>query len=1100
MLLADRIKSEFSVGDRDRGDFYFRRDRARIIDQSPDYTAALVDNSEGDSYFVQVNVARASHGIVGATCECPRFANGFPCKHIWATIRCIDEIAPPPGEERLRIQEEDAETMSAEFGGIPGNDVVLSAESNHERTSPSRGDWKKTLRSLLASRSEEAVDFGTRERREPEQQCWYVVSLSEQSPAAPLKIDTYLSARKRDGGFGKPVRRLFNRHDIINLSNSADRRILSLISNSGDTSRYRYYASPSEFLITADLGAIVAPLLCKTSRFVWTLSAGRALEDGQPLEWDEGPAWKLELTLRLLKTDDDETAEGGGLLQLDAALRRGEKTMALSDIVHCAAGLILTQSRLHLLDNSHSVIVSSFAKSGQVTIPEEDFDQFMMQLGQIPNCPPIHFDSSLVASSEKGSVRGLLEISADEQQRSRRFQADIRWVYGEQVIAPTAAQQFFWDASSRHMTWRDTEREAALTRELLTLPLKFSDAYYHDTSQLTLAAADLDAVVLGLAKLGWEIRAFGKKLRRPGIFDIRVTSNSDWFDLDAKIDFDGQSVSLPRLLRAVRQKKSHVLLDDGTHGLLPTEWLERYGHFAELATGHADTMRFSRSQALLLDTLLAEQEHVTVDRNFTDLLQKLASFQGVEPAHEPPSFRGELRDYQRDGLGWMKFLNEFGFGGCLADDMGLGKTVQVLAMLEERRLRHQDLSASQRPTLVVVPKSLVFNWIEEAARFTPQLRLLNYTGIDRVDRRDEVKSHDVIVTTYGTVRRDVEFLTSLEFDYVILDESQAIKNAKAQASKACRLLKSRHRLAMTGTPIENHLGELWTLLEFLNPGMLGSEAAFRKLTQANETESLDWLARALRPYLMRRTKDQVLRELPEKTEQTLYCDMEPKQKKLYSELRDYYRSHIGDKVRELGVKKSKIHVLEALLRLRQAACDPRLLDKNHEKPGAKIELLIDQLAEVIDEGHKALVFSQFTSLLALVRQSVESQGWDYEYLDGKTRKRADRVKRFQSDDDCKLFLISLKAGGQGLNLTAADYVFILDPWWNPAVEAQAIDRAHRMGQTRSVNAYRLICRDTVEEKIVALQQSKKELADAIVTANKSLLSELSLDELKLLFG
>ncbi len=933
MLLAERIKSEFSDGDRDRGDFYFRRDRARIIDQSPVYTAALVDNSEGDSYFVQVNVARASHGIVGATCECPRFANGYPCKHIWATIRCIDEIAPPPGEERLRLQEEDAETMSAEFGGIPGNDVVLSAEALHERKSTSNGDWKKTLRSLLDAKPEENAESAARERREPEQQCWYVVSLSEQSPAAPLKIDTYLSARKRDGGFGKPVRRLFNRHDIINLSNAADRRILSLISNSGDTSRYRYYASPSEFLITADLGAIVAPLLCKTSRFVWTLSAGRALEDGQPLTWDDGPPWKLELTLRPIKTSDDDSESGSsGLLQLDAALRRGEETMALSDVVHCAAGLFLTQSRLHLLDNAHSVIVSSFAKSGQVTIPEQEFDQFMSHLGNIPNCPPIHFDTSLVASSEKGSVRGLLEISADEHQRSRRFQAEIRWVYENQVIAPTAAQQFFWDATSRNMTWRDTEREEMLTRELLTLPVKFSDAYYHDTAQLTLAAADLDAVVLGLAKLGWEIRAFGKKLRRPGIFDIRVTSNSDWFDLDAKIDFDGQTVSLPRLLRAVRQKKSHVLLDDGTHGLLPTEWLERYGHFAELAAGNADTMRFSRSQALLLDTLLAEQEHVTVDRDFTELLQKLESFRGVESAHEPPTFCGELRDYQRDGLGWMKFLNEFRFGGCLADDMGLGKTVQVLALLESRRILQQESANAPRPTLVVVPKSLVFNWIEEAARFTPQLRLLNYTGIDRIDRQDEIKSHDVVVTTYGTVRRDVEFLTRMEFDYVILDESQAIKNAKAQASKACRLLKSRYRLAMTGTPIENHLGELWTLLEFLNPGMLGTETAFRKLSQSSETESLDWLARALRPYLMRRTKDQVLRELPEKTEQTLYCDMEPKQKKLYTELRDYYRTHIGDKVRELGVKKSKIHVLEALLRLRQAACDPRLLDKNHEKP------------------------------------------------------------------------------------------------------------------------------------------------------------------------
>jgi SNF2 family DNA or RNA helicase len=311
---------------------------------------------------------------------------------------------------------------------------------------------------------------------------------------------------------------------------------------------------------------------------------------------------------------------------------------------------------------------------------------------------------------------------------------------------------------------------------------------------------------------------------------------------------------------------------------------------------------------------------------------------------------------------------------------------------------------------------------------------------------------------------------------------------------------------MTGTPIENHLGELWSLFEFLNPGMLGRSSAFKRLTGGganggNNAESLAHLAGALRPFMLRRTKDQVLTELPKKTEQTLLCDMSAKQRKEYDALRDYYRVNLSDRVKKTGLKKATIHVLEALLRLRQAACHPGLLDKKKTKElGPKLEVLLDQVREVIGEGHKALVFSQFTSLLSIVRGHLDKENITYEYLDGRTNNRADKVKRFQNDPDCPLFLISLKAGGHGLNLTAADYVFILDPWWNPAVEAQAIDRVHRIGQTRPVFAYRIICRDTVEDKILELQKSKRDLADAIISADGSLLRTLSADDLQLLLS
>jgi SNF2 family DNA or RNA helicase len=341
---------------------------------------------------------------------------------------------------------------------------------------------------------------------------------------------------------------------------------------------------------------------------------------------------------------------------------------------------------------------------------------------------------------------------------------------------------------------------------------------------------------------------------------------------------------------------------------------------------------------------------------------------------------------------------------------------------------------------------------------------------------------------------------NFRFDYIVLDEAQAIKNAGTESAKAARLLQGNHRLVMSGTPIENHLGELWSLFEFLNPGMLGSLSGGVSMKNPDEPTRVI-LSKALRPFILRRTKDQVAKELPQKLEQTVYCELDKGQRKSYDELRDHYRQALLGRIETQGMGKSKMQILEALLRLRQAACHPGLLDpKRKGELGAKLEVLMARLTEVIAEGHKALVFSQFTSLLAIVRLHLDQQGVVYEYLDGQVRDRQSRVERFQSDPACPLFLISLKAGGVGLNLTAAEYVFLLDPWWNPAVEAQAIDRAHRIGQSKRVFAYRLIAKDTVEEKVLELQNTKRNLADAIIRADASLVRDLKREDLEFLFS
>jgi SNF2 family DNA or RNA helicase len=396
----------------------------------------------------------------------------------------------------------------------------------------------------------------------------------------------------------------------------------------------------------------------------------------------------------------------------------------------------------------------------------------------------------------------------------------------------------------------------------------------------------------------------------------------------------------------------------------------------------------------------------------------------------------------------------------------------------------------------------VFNWKDEAARFTPGLRVLDYTGTSRDPAA--IEEHDLVITTYGTLRRDAPQLTEHQFDYVILDEAQAVKNATTASAKAVRLLRGTHRLALSGTPIENHVGELWSLFDFLNPGLLGSSRAFKAASSVQgraEREDLALVTQAVRPLILRRTKAQVEPELPARTEQTIHCELDAPQRRFYDDIRAHYRTSLMRRIARNGLGRSKMQVLEALLRLRQAACHPGLIDpKRVGEPSAKFDVLLPQLTEVVDEGHKALVFSQFTSFLALLRDRLDREGIVYEYLDGQTRDRAERVERFNADPDCRLFLISLKAGGVGLNLTSAEYVFLLDPWWNPAVESQAIDRAHRIGQTRHVFAYRLIAQNTVEEKVAELQQSKREVADAILTADPALIRNLSPDDLEWLLS
>ena len=836
--------------------------------------------------------------------------------------------------------------------------------------------------------------------------------------------------------------------------------------------------------------------LCRTGRCRLRRTDGE--EDPPGLRWDDGPPWQFWLDVR--------QESGGKRWTWRGALHRKHGRMDLAEPLAILPGLlILGTGRAARFDDAGVPRWVDRLRDEKelIFLDAEKQDAMLASILEEAKLGPGDLVEDLPMQTIKSAPRPRL--IAQTPRRNYGVEADrvlgqLEYVYEGAAVAAQTTGNLFVDTSRGVVIHRDVPAEQAAAIRLFEVGFRESKDHLVDPGTLELPVKRLGAVVRELVAEGWQVEAEGEVIQPVGEFKLSVTSGIDWFELGGAVDFGGQSVPLPEVLEAARRGLDRITLADGSIGVLPEDWLKKYGMLAELGTEAEGTLRFGYAQASLLDALLASQPNVRVDEGFRRARQQLHEFEGVRALEAPEGFSGTLRPYQREGLGWLDYLERFGFGGILADDMGLGKTIQVLALLQYRKVNGD----AEGPALAVVPRSLVFNWIEEAAKFTPELRVLDYTGRGRPQMRETFDDHDLIVTTYGTARTDVAELSKISFDYVILDEAQAIKNSTSQAAKACRLLRGQHKLAMSGTPIENHLGELWSIFEFLNPGMLGGVTAFKGLTSASAGQdegARAGLAKALKPFILRRTKSQVVEDLPEKTEYTLYCAMEPAQRRLYEELKAHYR-HALLRKGSTDLNRSKIEVLEALLRLRQAACHPALISPEHaEAPSAKLDMLIPQLAEVVEEGHKALVFSQFTTFLGLVRDALDQEGLTYEYLDGKTRNRAERVERFQNDPDCPIFLISLKAGGLGLNLTAAEYVYLLDPWWNPAVEAQAIDRSHRIGQTQHVFAYRMICRDTVEQKIVDLQQQKRDLADAILNAdNRSIIKTLSRDDLEFLLS
>ncbi|SFI45434.1 DEAD/DEAH box helicase [Planctomicrobium piriforme] len=1107
MSLTQLLETKFRGDIRFRGQAYLEADRVSIARVTADDLHAIV--RDGVEY--QTHLSRLE-GELRMFCSCVGEGQSRDpaCKHLWATLLAVDagsyltgaakagQVPPFVSETRYKP----LDLSSWDEDDLEGGDVYIPTEASTKTAAAAAPraprqqprEWETKLRDLRNQMPASSRTCAAAESRERE--IFYEIDVPESRKSQQLVIQTSQRQRRSNGQWGKLKPLKVRPGRLEEVDHADDRQILAFLAG-GTPERTGWMAQQAEFQTSVyryrvpfELCTLILPLMTSSKRLRFVDESEKELP---PLTYEATDPWQLCLCLEQL---EDQSWE------LHGEVRRGTQKMRIEKCeLLLPGGLVIANNQISRLEdfNAFDWVPMLLGEQKLTARPNEEQD-LVDWLLDMPTLPQLDLPKSLQLEEVRPvpSPRLVFRSPSKRGWKHERIHANIEFDYEGTLVRGTNVQ---WAVVQRELgrcLLRDQQREAAYWAQLDELAFRRLVDHRQAAHDVDIAVSELGRAVRALVNHGWQVHADGKEVRQPAAVKFNIRSDIDWFELTADVDFNGQKANFPELLAALSRGDQTIRLDDGSLGILPEEWLEQYGILAGLGTASEDGVKFSTSQLGLVDALLSTQEFVDVDARYLEVKSKLANFDGVEPRAEPKNFHGELRPYQREGLGWLHFLQDYGFGGCLADDMGLGKTVQMLALFQERRQSRER----QLPSLVVVPKSLMFNWIQEIVKFAPELTYMEYTGPERTVLRPQIPTTDLILTTYGTLRRDILELKDQEFDYAVLDEAQTIKNASSQAAKASRLLKAHHRVALSGTPIENHLGDLWSIFEFLNPGMLGRSSAFKTFaTETTNETSRRTIASGVRPFVLRRTKGQVAKELPEKFEETIYCKMGERQRQLYSEMRDYYRDSLLGMVKKQGMGKSRMHVLEALLRLRQAACHPALLDKGSEDDEyAKLDVLCPQLEELIQEGHKSLVFSQFTSMLSIVKKHLDRRGVTYAYLDGQTRKRKQVVDQFQNDPKTSVFLISLKAGGLGLNLTEAEYVFLLDPWWNPAVEAQAIDRAHRVGQTKRVFAYRLICRDTVEEKILELQKQKRELADAILESEGTPLSDLTTDDLELLLS
>jgi non-specific serine/threonine protein kinase len=755
-------------------------------------------------------------------------------------------------------------------------------------------------------------------------------------------------------------------------------------------------------------------------------------------------------------------------------------------------------------------VVAKFLAEGKLEIKNNDWIQSLHQfILPLTKEYKVDFDKSLVQEIKAGDPEVKLFLL--EKGDYLVFQPSFSYK-GYETKARDRDEIIVPHSDKVMIVHRNREVEQSFINKLQNLHSNF--IYQEDTHALALKGADVlknnwfflfvDAMnEMKVPVFGFEaLKNFRFNTAKPQT-KIFISSNTDWFDARVDIVFGDQQVTVAEVKRALANKQQFVQLNDGTLGILPEEWIKKYSLLFRVGEGKTNSLKLSRYHLSVVDELYENRDENELVVELEEKYQRLREFDKINDVEPPEHLQHVLRPYQVAGYQWLNYLHEINWGGILADDMGLGKTVQALSFLENYRSRHGKLKA-----LVVCPTTLIYNWENEIKKFTPSLSYHIHHGGQRSRVKDELMNYDITITTYGTLRSDIKLFVSIEFDYIILDESQAIKNPSSKVTRAASLLNAKHRLCMSGTPLQNNTFDIFAQMNFLNPGLLGTMEFFRQefsipIDKFGEEDRKDHLRKILYPFILRRTKEQVAKDLPEKQEMVLFCEMEDEQRKIYDAYRNDYRNQILGTIESQGIQRSQLTILQGLMKLRQICDSPAILNEaeKFENHSIKLEELTREITENIG-NHKALIFSQFLGMLALIKGKLTDLGVRFEYFDGSTSApdREKAIQSFQNDDTVRVFLISLKAGGVGLNLTAADYVYIVDPWWNPAVEQQAIDRTHRIGQTKNIFAYRMICKDTIEDKILQLQDKKRLLAKELIADDATFVKSLTREDVEYLFS
>lgn len=1063
------------------------------LEISPDGHAirARVQGTARSPYRVNIQIAPGRKRVaIRGNCTCPMAYN---CKHVAAVLFAALETDDAPAIAAEPEETEQAALNLPEVPATPQGDYLVR-------------DWLGRIGTAGATAPATSND-----------QLLYLLHLdgSHRVPAAWVEIVS--TRRLKNGGLGQPQRFTGDHTSNARLVTDADREILRWLHVA---KLERGFSDAGRWMLTGATGARVLERMLATGRCHWKIKDTPALAPAAArratIAWradDQGvqratfvgePPFDEFLPLTPPWYVDGARHECGvidaGVPEALAGALAASPSLPPADVAPVRAALA---ARLPAADAAlPRVFTEQNPRRGKSVVCLRLLHQqlklnhhFAMRLGTS------YFDMELARLSF--DYEGIRVGPGDTRAVLTRVEGDSLVRIERDRSAETAAVR------ALHPWGFELLRETGLFEHL-------PDEYRHD---LCIGPEDREQRLLDFSARGLrELRALGWRIEVDADYPYRMADTdgdwyadiedapaNDWFGLELGITVDNQRVNLLPLLLEWLQRGGYdraqldaiddrsnalVHLPDGrllplpiarVRGLLAT-LVELYGERPLDAAGRVRLTRLHAPELAELQESLGVALEWHGGAKLLELGRRLRDFAGLRPVAPPRGLRAELRPYQQEGLNWLQFLREFGFGGVLADDMGLGKTVQTLAHL----LAEKEAGRLTRPALIVAPTSLMANWRREAERFAPALRTLTLHGAGRHGDFGRIDAHDVVFTTYPLLPRDAEMLRSREFHYVVLDEAQVIKNPKAKATEIARQLKAAHRLCLTGTPMENHLGELWSLFHFLMPGFLGDEREFRRLYRTPIEKHGDAgrrasLARRVKPFLLRRTKEQVAAELPPKTEIVRTVELESAQRDLYESIRLAMHDKVREEIAKKGLARSQIVILDALLKLRQVCCDPRLLKLDSAKKvkqSAKLELLLEMLPELIEEGRRVLLFSQFTSMLALVEAELKKLHVPYVLLTGDTRDRATPIDRFQAGE-VPLFLISLKAGGTGLNLTAADTVIHYDPWWNPAVERQATDRAHRIGQDKNVFVYKLITQGTVEEKIAALQARKQALADGL---------------------